>query len=97
MNGINSSPFFSVHMGFVGPRNALFNQYDLFERAKLAAMHVCTPGSAICTQVNGCDELPISDKVEFEMAYLHSHSLIFDLQILHRTILNVARRDEMLD
>ena len=88
---------FVGHMVFVGPRPVLFNEDDLFERTNLAAMHVLKPGSTICTQVKGCDELPIPDKVEFEKAYLHSQSLIFDLQILHRTILKVVRRYEVLD
>ena len=53
MNVISFSPFFSVHMGFVGPRPVLFNEDDLFERTNLAAMHVLTLGLTDWAQVNG--------------------------------------------
>ena len=46
-------------MSFVGPRPALFNQYDLIERRTQKNVHTLVPGLTGWTQVNGRDELPI--------------------------------------
>jgi O-antigen biosynthesis protein WbqP len=81
------------HMSFVGPRPALFNQDDLIELRTRAGVHVLTPGLTGWAQVNGRDELPISEKVELDKVYLQKQSWFFDLQILLRTFVKVVRRD----
>jgi O-antigen biosynthesis protein WbqP len=60
---------FVGHMGFVGPRSALFNQEDLFELTNRAGMHVLKTGLPDWAQVNDCDELPNPYKVEFDKAH----------------------------
>ena len=84
---------FVGHMSFVGPRPALFNQDDLIELRTLAGVHALTPGLTGWAQVNGRDELPISDKVELDKVYLQKQSWFFDLQILLRTFVKVVRRE----
>ena len=81
------------HMSFVGPRPALFNQDDLIELRTRAGVHVLTPGLTGWAQVNGRDELPISEKVELDKVYLQKQSWLFDMQILLLTFVKVVRRD----
>ena len=78
-------------MSFVGPRPALFNQYDLIELRTQKNVHMLVPGLTGWAQVNGRDGLPIVQKVELDSEYLHRQSLWFDNQILWLTFLKVLR------
>jgi O-antigen biosynthesis protein WbqP len=80
-------------MSFVGPRPALFNQQDLIELRTAQGVHELVPGLTGWAQVNGRDELPIPDKVQLDLAYLHWQSLWFDVRILWLTFVKVLRRD----
>jgi O-antigen biosynthesis protein WbqP len=80
-------------MSFVGPRPALFNQKDLISLRKANGVEVLTPGLTGWAQVNGRDELPINDKVWFDVDYLKKRSFIFDLFILRLTIIKVLKKD----
>ena len=76
-------------MSFVGPRPALFNQYDLIELRSIKGLSHLMPGLTGWAQVNGRDELSISEKVNIEVEYLHRKSFWFDLKILWMTVLKV--------
>ena len=80
-------------MSFVGPRPALFNQYDLIALRSQHGVHQLVPGLTGWAQVNGRDELPIPDKVKLDAEYLHQQSLSFDIYILWMTFLKVLSRD----
>lgn len=80
-------------MSFVGPRPALFNQEDLIALRTEAGVHELLPGLTGWAQVNGRDELPVAQKVRFDIEYMHRQSLCFDLKILWMTALKVLRRD----
>jgi O-antigen biosynthesis protein WbqP len=80
-------------MSFVGPRPALFNQQDLIALRTEQGVHTLLPGLTGSAQVNGRDELPISEKVKLDVAYLQRQSLWFDIGILWMTFVNVLRRD----
>jgi O-antigen biosynthesis protein WbqP len=80
-------------MSFVGPRPALFNQNDLIALRTEHGVHELLPGLTGWAQVNGRDELPIPEKVKFDLEYLHRQSLGFDLLILWLTFTKVLRRD----
>jgi len=80
-------------MSFVGPRPALFNQYDLIALRTQHGVHALVPGLTGWAQVNGRDELPIPDKVKLDAEYLHQQSLSFDVRILWMTFLKVLNRD----
>ena len=80
-------------MSFVGPRPALFNQQDLIVLRTEMAVHTLVPGLTGWAQVNGRDELPISEKVELDSAYLKRQSIWFDIRILWLTFVKVLRRD----
>jgi O-antigen biosynthesis protein WbqP len=51
------------------------------------------PGLTGWAQVNGRDELPIPQKVAFDVYYLQHYSLRFDGYILWRTVIKVLRQD----
>ncbi|MFZ9336690.1 MAG: sugar transferase, partial [Burkholderiaceae bacterium] len=71
----------------------LFNQYDLIELRTQRHVHTLMPGLTGWAQVNGRDELPISQKVALDAEYLQRQSLAFDLRILMLTVWKVIRRD----
>ena len=82
-------------MSFVGPRPALFNQYDLISLRTQAGVDELLPGLTGWAQVNGRDELPIPQKVALDIEYLKQQSLFFDIQILFLTFVKVIRRDNV--
>ena len=79
-------------MSFVGPRPALFNQDDLIALRTEKGVNQLVPGLTGWAQVNGRDELPISDKVSLDVEYMELQSFWFDLKILWMTFLKVVRR-----
>jgi O-antigen biosynthesis protein WbqP len=80
-------------MSFVGPRPALFNQDDLKALRTECGVSTLRPGLTGWAQVNGRDELPISEKVALDVYYLRNQSFWFDLKILLLTLGRVIRRD----
>jgi O-antigen biosynthesis protein WbqP len=80
-------------MRFVGPRPALFNQYDLVALRTKQGVHKLAPGLTGWAQVSGRDELPIQQKVAFDVEYLQYQSFFFDIKILWLTFLKVLQRD----
>ncbi len=80
-------------MSFVGPRPALFNQEDLIEMRTEKCVHELRPGLTGWAQVNGRDELSISQKVLLDVEYLQRQSLLFDMKILWMTALRVIVRN----
>jgi O-antigen biosynthesis protein WbqP len=76
-------------MSFVGPRPALFNQNDLIELRTKRGIHKLVPGITGWAQINGRDELPIPQKVDFDDYYRHHQSFNFDLYILLKTFFSV--------
>ena len=73
-------------MAVIGPRPALWNQYDLLaERDKYGANDV-RPGLTGWAQVNGRDCLSDEEKAEYDREYIERRSLLFDTKIFFRTI-----------
>ena len=73
-------------MSFVGPRPALFNQNDLIKLRTKNSVHQILPGITGLAQINGRDELSISDKVSFDIEYHKKGSLVLDIKIILITI-----------
>ena len=82
-------------MSFVGPRPALFNQNDLIALRTEKGVVKLVPGLTGWAQVNGRDELPIPEKVDFDVEYMERQSFWFDMKILWMTALKVVRRDSV--
>ena len=83
----------SGEMSLVGPRPALFNQDDLIALRTAGGVHEMTPGVTGWAQVNGRDELPISEKVKLDEWYLKNRSFWLDLKIVGMTIFKVIRKE----
>lgn len=82
-------------MSFVGPRPALFNQYDLVALRTQCGVHKLVPGLTGWAQVNGRDTLPLAEKVALDQRYLQMQSFFFDLYILWLTFLRVVRSKDV--
>ena len=73
-------------MSFVGPRPALYNQDDLIALRTAEGVDALLPGLTGWAQVNGRDELPIPEKVKFDVDYLQRRSFLMDMRILAMTV-----------
>ncbi len=85
---------FTVLMGkmtLVGPRPALFNQYDLIELRKKNKIDELKPGITGYAQVNGRDLLTIKEKVMCEKIYRDNMSLLLDIKIIIKTVYYLLR------
>lgn len=78
-------------MTIVGPRPALYNQYDLIEARKNKGIHHLKPGITGLAQINGRDELSIDQKLKFDHEYLLRNSIYFDIKIIIHTLLRVFK------
>ena len=76
---------FAGQMSFVGPRPALYNQYDLISLRDQYNVNSIRPGLTGWAQINGRDELPIPEKVELDRYYLTHMSFGLDIKILWKT------------
>ena len=82
-------------MSFVGPRPALFNQYDLIALRTECGVDALVPGLTGWAQVNGRDALSVADKVQFDLQYLQRRSFTMDMKILYMTFIKVIHRAEV--
>ena len=76
-------------MVFVGPRPALHNQDDLMALRVDAGVYKLKPGITGWAQINGRDEISITEKVKLEQLYLQKKSFFFDIEIIIKTITKV--------
>lgn len=82
-------------MSLVGPRPALYNQYDLIELRTKNNIHTIKPGITGWAQINGRDELGINTKVIFDKVYMTNQNLLLDLKILVLTFFKVSVADKI--
>jgi len=80
-------------MSIVGPRPALWNQYDLVRLREDSGANKVRPGLTGWAQVNGRDELPIPIKARLDGEYIEKMSLAFDWKIIKMTIKKVPAAD----
>lgn len=82
---------FVGQMSIIGPRPALWNQYDLIaERDKYGANDV-PPGLTGWAQINGRDELPIEVKSKLDGEYVERISFVMDISVFFKTIYKVIK------
>lgn len=88
---------FTGDMSIIGPRPALWNQYDLIaERDKYGANDV-PPGLTGWAQINGRDELPIDVKAKLDGEYVKQMSFGFDLKCFIGTFISVVKSDGVVE
>lgn len=80
-------------MSIVGPRPALWNQYDLIEERDKYGANDLRPGITGWAQVNGRDTLTISDKAKLDGMYVKKASFITDIKLVIQTFFIVLKRD----
>lgn len=90
-------------MSIVGPRPALWNQYDLIaERDRYGANDV-KPGLTGWAQINGRDELGISEKARFDGEYVaalnagHGRGFAMDCKCFVGTVGSVIRHKGVIE
>ena len=88
---------FTGEMSVIGPRPALWNQFDLIaERDKYGANDV-RPGLTGWAQINGRDELPIDVKARFDGEYVENLSFAFDCKCFFGTVASVLKSDGVVE
>ena len=88
---------FKGDMSIVGPRPALWNQYDLIaERDKYGANDVL-PGLTGWAQINGRDELEIPVKAKLDGDYVKKYGPGMDLRCFFGTFVSVLRQDGVVE
>jgi O-antigen biosynthesis protein WbqP len=76
-------------MSFVGPRPALFNQYDLIDLRQKHGVDTLTPGVTGLAQIMGRDRLSIEEKVNFEIEYLNNKNFWLDVKLMWLTLFRI--------
>ena len=88
---------FAGHMAIVGPRPALWNQFDLIELRDQYGANDLRPGLTGWAQVNGRDELEISVKAALDGEYVRRLSFAFDMKCFFATVTAVLKHDGVVE
>lgn len=84
-------------MSIIGPRPALWNQYDLIaERDKYGANDIL-PGLTGWAQVHGRDELEIEEKAKLDGYYVKHLGFKLDVQCFFLTIKSVLKSEGVVE
>ena len=84
-------------MSIIGPRPALWNQFDLIEERDKYGANDVRPGLTGWAQINGRDELEIPVKAKLDGEYVEKMSFMFDCKCFFGTILAVLRHDGVVE
>ena len=84
-------------MSIIGPRPALWNQYDLIEERDKYGANDVRPGLTGWAQINGRDELEIPVKAALDGEYVEKMSFGFDCKCFFGTIASVLRSDGVVE
>ena len=79
-------------MSIIGPRPALYNQYDLIDARDKAHANDIRPGLTGLAQINGRDELPIDVKAKYDGEYAAHLTFGMDLKIFFHSFSYVFQR-----
>ena len=84
-------------MSIIGPRPALWNQYDLIEERDKYGANDIKPGLSGWAQINGRDELEIADKARLDGEYVKRMSFLFDCRCFFGTAVSALRHDGVVE
>lgn len=84
-------------MAIVGPRPALWNQFDLIRERDSYGANDIKPGLTGWAQINGRDTIKIEDKARFDGDYVKRMSFAFDIKCLFSTVAVVLRRKDVVE
>lgn len=85
------------NMAIVGPRPALWNQYDLIEERDKYRANDVLPGLTGWAQINGRDELEIPIKARLDGEYVKKMGFLFDLRCIIGTIFSVLKHEGVVE
>ena len=88
---------FAGQMSIIGPRPALWNQFDLIEERDKYGANDVRPGLTGWAQINGRDELEIPVKAKLDGEYIERLSFGFDCKCFFGTITSVLRSDGVVE
>lgn len=88
---------FFGQMSIIGPRPALWNQYDLTEERDKYSANDVSPGLTGWAQINGRDELPIDLKSKLDGEYVEKISFWMDVKCFLGTILSVVKGEGVVE
>lgn len=88
---------FKGDMAFVGPRPALWNQYDLIKERDKYGGNDILPGLTGWAQINGRDELEIPLKAKLDEYYVENMSFKLDCKCLVKTVKSVLRHEGIVE
>lgn len=84
-------------MAIVGPRPALWNQYDLIEERDKYGANTIRPGLTGWAQINGRDELEIPIKAKLDGYYVEHMSFLMDVKCFFGTFVSVLKSDGVVE
>ncbi len=84
-------------MSVIGPRPALWNQYDLIEERDKYGANDVRPGLTGWAQINGRDELEIDVKARLDGEYVEKMSFPFDCKCFFGTVVSVLKSDGVVE
>ncbi|WIF88107.2 sugar transferase [Acholeplasma laidlawii] len=84
-------------MSIIGPRPALWNQYDLIEERDKYDCHSLYPGLTGYAQIHGRDELSIIEKAKLDGYYVKHMSLWLDIKIFFGTIFSIFKSEGVVE
>ena len=88
---------FTGEMSIIGPRPALWNQFDLIEERDKYGANDIRPGLTGWAQINGRDELPIDVKAKLDGEYVQNMSFLIDCKCFFGTIISVLKSDGVVE
>lgn len=88
---------FVGQMSVIGPRPALWNQFDLIEERDKYGANDVRPGLTGWAQINGRDELEIDVKARLDGEYIEKMSFGFDLKCFFGTVKSVLKSDGVVE
>jgi len=83
-------------MTIVGPRPALFNQYELIEKRKNLGIDKIKPGITGLAQISGRDLMELDTKIFYDYEYLKKKNSLFDIKIILKTVIIVIKQKGIL-
>lgn len=84
-------------MAVIGPRPALWNQYDLIAERDKYGVNEAQPGLTGLAQISGRDELEIPVKAQIDGKYTSNISFMMDVKCFVGTILSIVKSDGVVE
>lgn len=84
-------------MSIIGPRPALWNQFDLIEERDKYGANDIKPGLTGLAQISGRDELPIEEKAKLDGEYTQNITFKMDVKCFFGSVTSVLKSDGVVE